>query len=121
MLLADLWLMAVAAYTFEAIADLIGLPVSAWPASILAAYQKPTYTAPDRLKICIFNYLNGFDNHLFLEFAVARGALRDAAAIEDVRRICEILQQRHLHLRDWFSFNLQERRWMYLDGTTRYY
>ena len=113
--------MAAAAYTFEAITDLIGLPVSAWPASILAAYQKPTYTAEDRFKICLFNYVNGFDNRLFLEFALARGALRDAAAIQDVQRICGILQQRQLHLRDWFSFNLQERRWMYLDGTTKYY
>ena len=84
--------MAAAAYTFEAITDLIGLPVSAWPASILAAYQKPTYTAEDRFKICLFNFVNGFDNKLFLEFALARGALRDAAAIQDVQRICGILQ-----------------------------
>ena len=113
--------MAAAAYTFEAITDLIGLPVTDWPAAILAAYQKPTYTAQDRFKICVFNFINGFDNRIFLEFAVARGALRDAAAIQDVRRLCDVLQQRQLHLHDWFSFNLQEKRWCYLDGTTKKY
>ena len=110
-----------AEYTFEDLTDLIGLPVSAWPASIYAAYQKPTYKAEDRFKLCLFNYVNGFDNQIFLEFAVAKGALRDRAAIQDVQRICAVLEQRQLHLHDWFSFNLADRRWVYLDGSTKHY
>ena len=110
-----------AAYSFEAIADLIGLPVTAWPASILAAYQKPSYTSEDRFKLCVFNYVNGFDNRIFLEFALARGALRDEEAVQDVLRISGTLSRQQCHLREWYSFNLAHRRWMYLDGTTRHY
>ena len=108
-------------YSFDDIADLIGVPVSAWPASIYAAYQKTNYSAEDRFKLCLFNYVNGFDNRLFLEYALGRGALRDRAAVQDVQRLIWILQQRQLHLQDWFSFNLADRRWMYRDGSTKHY
>ena len=109
------------AYCFEDIADLIGLPVSAWPASILAAYRKPAYDKDDRFKLCLFNYVNGFDNRLFLEYAVARGALVDQQAVQDVVRISGILSRQQANLRCWYSFNLQHRRWMYLDGSTKHY
>ena len=109
------------AYSFEDIADLIGLPVTEWPASILAAYQKPSYTADDRFKLCLFNYVNGFDNRIFLEYALARGALRNQQAVQDVLRISGILSRQQSYLRQWYSFNLAHRRWMYLDGSTKHY
>ena len=62
-------------YTFEDLTDLIGLPVSACPRNIFATYQKPLYTSQDRLKLCLFNFVNGFDNTIFLEYAIANSAV----------------------------------------------
>ena len=109
------------AYTFEDIRDFIGFPVSSWPRLIYAAYQKQTYTAADRLKICIFNWLNGFDNKVFIEFALAKGALVDRRALQDVLQICTVLEGRSHHIHDWYGFSLAENRWVYLDGTPKYY
>ena len=108
-------------YSFEDLTDLIGLPVSTWPRNIFATYQKPLYTSQDRLKLCLFNFVNGFDNKIFLEYAIAKGALRDKAAIQDVERIITVLEQREKHLHDWYSFSLVENRWVYLDGSTKKY
>ena len=102
-------------YTFEQITDFIGLPVSAWPRDIYETYQKPIYTKNDRLKLCLFNFVNGFDNKNFLEYATANGALRDKAAIKDVEGITKVLEERKLHLHDWYSFSLVENKWVYLD------
>ena len=109
------------AYTFEDIQDFIGFPVASWPRLIYAAYQKATYNAQDRLKLCIFNFVKGFDNRLFMEFALAKGALVDRRAVEDVIHICAVLEQRQLHMHDWYSFCLAEKKWVYLDGRTKYY
>ena len=106
-------------HTFEELTDLIGLPVSAWPRDIYETYQKPIYTAKDRLKLCLFNFVNGFDNNIFIEYATANGALRDKAAIKDVESIKTVLEQREKHLHDWYSFSLVENRWVYLDGRTK--
>ena len=108
-------------YSFEDLTDLIGLPVSAWPRNIFATYQKPLYTSQDRLKLCLFNFVNGFDNKIFLEYAIAKGVLRDKAAIQDVERIITVHEQREKHLHDWYSFSLVENRWVYLDGSTKKY
>ena len=108
-------------YTFEDLTDFIGLPVSSWPTSIYATYQKAMYKAEDRFKLCLFNFVNGFDNRIFLEYAIAKGALCDKAAIQDVKRISAVLEQRLLHMHEWFSFCLAENRWVYLDGSTKYY
>ena len=108
-------------YTFEDVKDFIGFPVSSWPTSIYATYQKPTYNAQDRLKLCIYNFVNGFDNALFLEYALAKGALVDRRAVEDVIHISAVLEGRLLHMHDWYSFSLPENKWVYLDGRTKYY
>ena len=110
-----------AAYTFEDVQDFIGYPVASWPRLILAAYQKARYTAEDRLKLCLFNFMNGFDNRIFLQFALARGALVDRRAVEDVIHISSVLERRQLHMQDWYSFCLAEQRWCYLDGRTKFY
>ena len=114
-------LMAAAAYTFADVLDFVGYPVESWPRLILASYQKARYTAQDRLKLCIFNFMNGFDNRIFLEFARARGALADRRAIEDVIHISSVLEGRELHMHEWYSWCLAEHRWCYLDGTTKFY
>ena len=113
--------MAVPEYTFEDLIDLIGGPVEAWPRQILEAYQKPVYKAGDRLKLCLFNYVNGFDNRIFLEFAHARGALIDRKAYEDVEHLTAVLEEGTRNLNKWFSFNLEQNRWLYLNGNTKHY
>ena len=70
---------------------------------------------------CLFNFVNGFDNRNFLEYAVAKGALQDKSAIQDVERLIAVLEKREKHLHQWFSFSFVEKRWVYLDGTTKYY
>ena len=80
-----------------------------------------TTTAQDRLKLCLFNFVNGFDNKLFIEFALAKGALSDKAALQDVQHISAVLEQRQLHMHEWYSFSLAENKWVYLDGSTKYY
>ena len=74
-------------YRFEDIVDLIGPPVEAWPRKILETYMKPSYKSADRFKLCIFNFINGFDNNLFLEFALGKGALRDEEAIKNIKKL----------------------------------
>ena len=108
-------------YTFENITELFILPVMTWPRDIVRTYQKPIYNSSDRLKLCLFNWVNGFDHRIFIEFAIGRGALRDRGAVQDVRHIISTLERREAHLHDWFSFCLAERRWVYLDGRTKYY
>ena len=108
-------------YTFESLIDLIGGPVSEWPRCIYDAYQKPIYKAEDRLKLCIFNYINGFDNKIFLEFAMSRGALQDKKAYQDVINISAVLEEGKKNLDKWYSFNLVQKRWVYLNGSTKHY
>ena len=108
-------------YTFESLIDLIGGPVTAWPRCIYEAYQKPKYEADDRLKLCIFNYINGFDNRIFIEFAVSNQKLRDRKAYEDVINICTVLKEGKKNLDKWYSFNLVDNRWVYLNGNTKHY
>ena len=110
-------------YSFEQITELFILPVTTWPRDIVHTYQKPIYKAPDRLKLCLFNWVNGFDHRLFIDFAIGRGALRDREAVQDVRNIIAKLERQELNpnFRTWYSFSLAERRWLYLDGRTKYY
>ena len=108
-------------YTFGDLVDLIGQPVASWPTKIVQRYKKDTYKYADRFAICIFNFVNGFDNRIFLQYALAKGALRDHEAVNHIRRITQILEGRTLNLETWYSFNLVENRWMYLNGNTRYY
>ena len=105
-------------YTFEELADFIG-PVSKWPRDILETYNKPTYQTTDRLKLCLFNYVNGFDNRNFLEWAIQNLKLRDQAAINDVQHLTQVLEEGKLNQNTWFSFSIEENRWVYLDGTTK--
>ena len=108
-------------YSFDDVVDLIGPPVGSWPRKILDRYTKSTYTSDDRFTICLFNFVNGFDNRIFLEYALAKGALRDQAAVAHIQRLTYILEQRQQHLDDWYSFNLFQNRWMFLNGTTKLY
>ena len=110
-------------YTFQDITELFILPVMTWPRDIVHTYQKPIYKAPDRLKLCLFNWVNGFDHRLFIDFAIGRGALRDRGAVQDVRNIIATLerQEANPNFHTWYSFCLAERRWVYLDGRTKYY
>ena len=105
-------------YTFEELADFIG-PVSKWPRDILETYNKPTYQTTDRLKLCIFNFVNGFDNRNFLEWAMQNRKLSDQAAIKDVQHLTKVLEERKLNQNKWFSFSIEENKWVFLDGTTK--
>ena len=67
-------------YSFNDIVDFIGGPVETWPSKILARYLKSHYNYYDRFALCLFNFTNGFDNKIFLEYALAKGALRDQEA-----------------------------------------
>ena len=108
-------------YSFEDIVDFIGGPVTAWPCKILERYQKASYNNSDRFTLCLFNFTNGFDNRLFLEFAQTNGKLRDEAAAQHIRTITQMLERREEHLNDYYSFNIQENRWTYLNGQTKHY
>ena len=107
-------------YTFEDIVDFIG-PVHAWPSTILERYKKLSYNSADRFSLCVFNYTNGFDNRIFLEYAIGKRALRDQHAVQHIKDITQILEQREKYLNTWYSFNLQENRWTFLNGQTKYY
>ena len=108
-------------YSFDYIVDLIGGPVEAWPSTILARYRKATYNNSDRFALCLFNFTNGFDNRIFLEYAIAKDAIRDQKAIQHIKNLTTILERREQHLNRWYSFNVVENRWTYLNGQTRYY
>ena len=108
-------------YSFDDLVDLIGPPVESWPRKILARYTKSAYKSDDRFSICLFNYVNGFDNRIFLEYALAKGALRDQAAVQHIQKITQILEQGKDHLDEWYSFNLVQNRWMFLNGNTKTY
>ena len=95
--------------------------MSAWPRKIFATYQKPIYTSQDRFQLCLFNFVNGFDNRISLEYALAKGALRDKEAMQDIQRIITVLERGEKHLHEWYSFSLVENRWVYLDGSTKKY
>ena len=107
-------------YSFENIVDIIG-PISAWPSKILERYLKDSYKSEDRFALCLFNFTNGLDNSLFLEFAQTHGKLRDEAAVQHIRTISAMLERRVEHLNDYYSFNIQENRWTYLNGQTKHY
>ena len=107
-------------YTFEEIVDLIG-PVEKWPKAILETYMKAEYKSADRFKLCLFNYVNGFNNDVFLQFALGKGALADDKAINHIKWISVILERGEEKLDIWFSFNIEQNRWMFLNGETKYY
>ena len=108
-------------YTFDKLIDLIGGPVSKWPRCIIDSYQKPKYDANDRLKLCLFNYVNGFNNEVFIDFCLSNQKLSDKKAYDDLVRIRAVLEEGKKNLNTWFSFNLVQKRWMYLNGNTKYY
>ena len=103
-------------YSFDDLVDLIGPPVESWPRKILACYMKSAYNFSDRFALCIFNFTNGFDNKIFLEVALAKGALRDQAVVQHIQNIIQILEKGEEHLDEWYSFNVVENRWTYLNG-----
>ena len=107
-------------YTLEQIADFIG-PIKAWPGQILACYMKSEYNYEDRFSLCLFNWTNGFNNHRFLEYAIANGKVHGDSAIRHIQGIIAILEQREKNLDKWYSFSIEENRWTYLNGRTKYY
>ena len=107
-------------YTFEEIADLIG-PVQKWPQAIFHTYMKDKYSCADRFKLCLFNFVNGFNNEVFLEYALEKGALSDQKAIDHIRWIIGVLERGQEKLNVWWSFNIVQNRWMFLNGETKYY
>ena len=108
-------------YTFEDIVDLIGPPVEKWLRAILETYMKSEYKSIDSFKLCLFNYINGFNNKVFLEFALGKGALADDKAINHIQEISAILERGEEKLDTWYSFNIQQNRWMFLNVETKYY
>ena len=108
-------------YSFEDIVDLIGGPVTSWPSKILARYHKSAYNNSDRFTLCLFNFTNGFDNRIFLEYAMANGKLRDQKAAQHIRNISQMLERGEEHLNHYYSFNVVENRWTYLNGQTKHY
>ena len=107
-------------YKLEDIADLLG-PIIEWPAGYLALYRKAKYDYTDRFCLCVFNFMNGFNNRRFLEYCVTNKKLKDKAAYRHIIDLTEILEQREQHHDKWFSFCIQEKRWTYLNGKTKYY
>ena len=107
-------------YTLDDIADFIGL-LKAWPGQFLARYMKSEYDYEDRFSLCLFNFTNGFNNHRFLEYAIANGKVHGESAIRHIQDITAILEQREKNLDKWFSFSIEENRWTYLNGRTKYY
>ena len=83
--------------------------------------MKPVYNTEDRFKLCLFNFVNGFDNSIFLQYATAKGALRDKAATQDIIKISSILERGEKYLNDWYSYCLVENKWVYLNGRTKRY
>ena len=109
-----------ATYTFEDIVDLLG-PVSEWPAGYLAMYKKHKYDYKDRFCLCVFNFVNGFNNRSFMDFCLANKKLEDRKAYDHIVHLTEILEQRQENLSKWFSYCILDRRWTYLNGQPKYY
>ena len=109
-----------ATYTFEDIVDLLG-PVSEWPAGYLAMYKKEKYDYKDRFCLCVFNFVNGFNNRSFMDFCIANKKLKDRDAYIHIVHLTETLEQRQENLSKWFSYNILDRRWTYLNGQPKYY
>ena len=107
-------------YSLDDIVDLIG-PVETWPKNILARYMKSAFDYGDWFALCLFNFTNGFDNRCFLEYAIAKGAVRGKSAIQHIQNFTEILEKREELLDEWYSFSIVENRWTYLNGKTKYY
>ena len=107
-------------YKLEDIVDLLG-PTKDWPGDFLARYKKKQYDHTDRFCLCIFNFINGFNNRRFLEYCLANKKLEDKAAYRHIIDLTEILEQREQNLEKWFSFCIQEKRWTYLNGRTKFY
>ena len=106
-------------YKFEDIADLLG-PTKDWPV-FLAMYKKAKYDYTDRFCLCLFNFMNGFNNRRFLEYCVANHKLQDRKAYDHIVHLTEILEQREQNLHKWFSYCIQDKRWTYLNGQPKYY
>ena len=105
---------------FELICDIIG-PKALWPQSIVQAYESSHMTNGQRFKLVIFNYVNGLNPIIFEEFCIARRTLRDDAALNHIQRISQICEAGILNRRTWYSFNVANTCWQYLDGSTKYY
>jgi len=105
---------------FEVICDIIG-DKSLWPRSIVQAYESRHMTYGQRFKLVIFNYVNGLNPLIFQDFCIERRTLRDDEALNHIQRISEICEAGNLYRKTWYSFNVANTCWQYLDGSTKYY
>ena len=105
---------------WEVIIDIIGDPTK-WPKKIFDSYRKIPMNFSDRFKCVVFNYINGLNPLIFLDYCGVRGTLLDAPAHRHITQLSRILEDGVLHRHHWYSFNVHNNRWEYLDGETVYY
>ena len=74
-----------------------------------------------RFKLVLFNYVNGLNPIIFEEFCLRRGTLRDNEALNHIQTIAQICEAGELHRQTWYSFNVANTCWEFLDGSTKYY
>ena len=101
------------------IIDIIG-PIHLWPKDIRKLFWEKHWTNKQRFKIAVFVFINGLNPELLLDWIVLFQNTDRNGEIH-IRYLMDKFEEGTLYRRNYYSWNVAQSRYQYLDGSTRYY
>ena len=101
------------------IIDIIG-PIHLWPKDIRNLFWEKNWSNKQRFKVTVFSYINGINPLLLYDWIVLFGNT-DLNGEVHIKYLMDKFEEGILYRRQYYSWNVAQSCYQYLDGSTRYY
>ena len=101
------------------IIDIIG-PINLWLKDIRKLFMEKHWNNKHRFKVAVFTYINGLNPVLLYDWIDLFQNIDKNGEIH-IRYLIDLFEEGNRYRREYFSWNVAQGRYQYLDGSTRYY
>ena len=98
------------------IIDIIG-PIHLWPKDIRKLFWEKHWTNKQRFKIAVFAYINGLNPEVLLDWICLFKNTNHNGEVH-IRYLMDKFEEGILYRRQYYSWNVAQSRYQYLDGST---
>ena len=101
------------------IIDIVG-PINLCPKDIRKLFWEKNWNDEHRFKVALFVYINGLNPVFLYDWIDLYGNTNQNGKIH-IRYLIDLFEEGNRYRREYYSFNVAQGRYQYLDGSTRYY
>ena len=101
------------------IIDIIGT-INLWPKDVRKLFWEKNWDHEQKFKVAVFVYINGLNPLLLYDWIELYGNTNQNGKIH-IRYLIDLFEDGNRYRRQYYSWNVAQARYQYLDGSTRYY